>query len=90
MFRQSHRADAGSYRIIANLLFDHEITTTHIHEMLLGIVLPLIMLNEEDYFWGQASGDAGVHLVAGSHEVLCYLQIIRFILCACVDAVKVS
>lgn len=89
MFRQSYRVDAGSYKISANLLFDHKVTTAHIHVMLLGVVLPLIMLNEEDYFWGQTSRDAGVHLIAGLHEVLCYLQIICFVLCACVDAMQV-
>lgn len=57
--------------------------------MLLGIVLSLVMLNEEDYFWGQASRDAAVHLVASEHEVLCHLKIIWFVLCACIDAVEV-
>ena len=36
----------------ARLLFDHEVTTTDIHLVLLGVVLALIMLDEEDYFWG--------------------------------------
>ena len=58
--------------------------------VLLWVVVPLVMLDEEDYFRRQPSRHTAVHLIAGQHEVLGHLKIIGVILAACVDAMEMA
>lgn len=75
---------------ITYLWFDDEVTAADIHLVLLWIILPLVMLDEEDYLWGQASRHTSIHLIARQHEVLGNLEVIWLILSSCVDAMEVA
>jgi len=70
------------------LAFDHEVSPTHIHVMLLWVVVPSVMLSEEDNLWGQASGDAAIHLIACQHELFSDFKIIGVVLAASVDSME--
>lgn len=69
-------------------MFHHEVPPTHIHVMLLGVVIPSVMLGEEDDLWGQASGDAAVHLIACQHEFFSEFEVIGVIPTASVDSME--
>ena len=73
-----------------HLTFDHVIASTDIHVVLLGVVIPLVMLCEEDYFWRQAGWNTAVHLIACQHEIFRYFQVIGLVPAASVDTMKMS
>ena len=69
-------------------MFHHEVPSTHIHVMLLGVVIPSVMLSEEDNLWGQASGDAAVHLIAGQHQFFSEFEVVGIVPAASVDSME--
>ena len=75
--------------MLSYLWFDHEITAADVHLVLLWIVLPLIMLDEEDYLWGQASRHTSIHLIARQHEILSDFKVTWLILASSVDTMEV-
>ena len=56
--------------------------------MLLRVVIPSVMLSEEDNLWRQANGDAAVHLIARQHEFFSEFEIIGVVPAASIDSVE--
>ena len=69
-------------------MFHHEVAPTHVHVMLLRVVIPSVTLSEEDNLWRQASGDAAVHLIARQHEFFSKFKIIGVVPAASVDSME--